>query len=641
VIAPPPPSWDVVLAQARTDLASGQFRQALTRAESLLRGELPAHGRAEATLVAADAAYALTAWDIAAQRYRQALSRSGTTPDGPRVAMALGWAEFRRGEHDAARRAWADVARRYPNDPRAPLALVLAAETASQAGDAAAASALLRDVIARYPSGPAAGIARLNRSMLALRDDREEDAVRDLRDVVSSRASVLDDRRRVAAALATPGAERDLDVHWMSANGAAGGPRLARSAASDTADPADDAPAASIDTIGGVRRFADLLLQDTSRPDAAPILHGVVLIAANEDPPIASALARRLADTFPSYPGTPAVLKRVVTAAAAAGRWSVARDAYEMLIARYPHHAPDGAAAVDIAEALVRTGAVAQARVALQRTLESGRAPEQAARALTLLAEINESAGDRPGALAAYERLRRDHPRAERTVESLLAHARLLEDSGRRHESRPLLEHVVQRADRPVSGEASYRLAEILSDEGQHAPAVEWYMSAAYLAAGTRWEPLALLAAGRSLTALRRTNEALVVYHKLLSPGENGDGYASTSNGTADALVEDGQRKSEAAYRAAEILRAEGRDADAVNMYLAAVDVAPGSPFEHQALLGAVQSLVAIGDHASAEVVYRRLRESSGTDPALVAEAQKALSNGAVRSPSVSEKASQ
>jgi TolA-binding protein len=563
------------------------------------------------------------------------------TPDGVRAAMALGWAEFRRGQRDAARNAWIDVAQRFPNDPRAALALVLAAEAAGHAGDTATAAALLGDVIVRYPAGPAAGIARLSRSMLALRGDREDDAVRDLREVLASaRPSVLDERRRVARALAVPGAEADLEPHWTSTNGSAGEPRRARSGDAGAGGTADDAPAASINTIGGVRRFADVLLHDASNPDAAPMLHGLVLIAADEDQAIAAALASRLAEAFPSYPGTPAVLKRLATSAASSGRWSVARDAYEKLIARYPYHAPDDAAAVDIAEALVRTGATAQARAALLRVVDSGRAGDQTPRSLLLLAEINESLGDRRGALAAYEELRRNHPGTERTVESLLAHARLLAEFGQRHESRSLLEAAIQRAERPLSGELSYRLAESLSDEGQHATAVEWYMAAAYLASGTRWERLALLGAGRSLTALGQTDEALVVYRKLLSPpGPDANGHASTPAAAA-ADLEDGQRKSEAAYRAAEILRTAGRDADALDLYLAAADFAPGSGFERQALLGAVQSLVATGDRASAELVFRRL-ESSAAEPALLAEARKALSNGAVPSPSASEKAPQ
>jgi hypothetical protein len=40
-----------------------------------------------------------------------------------------------------------------------------------------------------------------------------------------------------------------------------------------------------------------------------------------------------------------------------------------------------------------------------------------------------------------------------------------------------------------------------------------------------------------------------------------------------------------------------------------------------------MRSLVAIGDRASAEVIYRRLQESSETEPALLGEARKLLSS--------------
>lgn len=60
-------------------------------------------------------------------------------------------------------------------------------------------------------------------------------------------------------------------------------------------------------------------------------------------------------------------------------------------------------------------------------------------------------------------------------------------------------------------------------------------------------------------------------------------------------------------------------------MYLTAAHLAPRSPRERRALLGLVQSFVAAGDRPSAEIVYRRLLESSTTEPEILTEARKAL----------------
>ena len=491
--------------------------------------------------------------------------------------MALGWAEFRLGDRARARRSWTGVADKFPADARAPLACVLAAEVASQGGDTVAAHALFHRLIAQYPSTLHAGIARLSRSVLALRRDHEDEAVRELDVLVqSSEPLVIDAHARLSATLAVPGTEGGLDEPPRNASwghGAGGGVR-----ASGTE------PLESFTTR--------LLGQERERTPY--LLHGFVLLAAANhgwSDVSVDALAGRLVDDFPSYPAAPVLLARVAAASASTGQWPIARRAYEKLV---------------------------KARAPLEQAAAAG--GDAAPRALLLLAQMDETGGRRREALAAYDRVLRDYPRIERSTQSLLSHARLLEDFGEVDRMPPLLLRVVAQTDGEVAAEAAYRLGRILNAEGLHVDAVQWYMTAAYVAEGSRWARLALLGAGSSLTALRALNEAVAVYRKLLP-----------ANGLA--RTEDRETSGEAAYRVAEILRGAGQHEDALDMYLTSAYLTPGSPAEPRALVGAVQCLVARGDRLSAEAIYRRLLQSSTTEPEFLATARQALrgAGGAAR----------
>lgn len=613
-----------MLTLAQLDLAIQDFSRAQRRAEALLHAPAPDAVRAGALLVAADAAQAMRSYGIAAERYSEFLSMHESAPEASRVAMALGWAELRQEQRDAARRVWTEIAQRFPDDPRAPLGLLLAAELASQGGDVPETRALLDRLIADYPTSRYAGLARMNRATLAVGDDREEDALRDLRSAIQSGKALIADRRTLADALAVPGAEARLDGPWLLPDLAAAG--IERS--SPHGDARDgDAPSAAVAGSAPLERFATAFVDATDASQAtAPVLHGLVLLAAQESgwsSALAGALLDRLVDAFPSYPGAPKLLARLAAAAAADRQWPIARNAYDKLAARYPD-ALDRTASVDHAEALFRTGATAEARARLEGD------DELDARALLLLAEVNEALDDRRAALAAYERLRREHPGVDRTIPSLLSHARLLQDFGHRDDARPLLETVIERAEGIVLAEASYRFADVLSAEGRHAAAAEWYMTAAYLSDGSRWRVPALLGAGRALTEIRETEQALIVYGKLLESlrrTQQGDGAASPDG----VAPEDRETTSEAAFRIAEILRGAGRADQALDMYLTAARLAPGTPRERRALLGLVQSFVTVGDRPSAEIVYRRLLESSVTEPDILTEARKALGEGTPR----------
>jgi len=181
---------------ARADLAAGAFVQAQARAEGVLRALVPASVRATALVLAGDAAYALGAYRTAANRYREAVRADQLPAEAAHTGFALGWAALRLGRRDQAQYTWGQVAQQFPADPGAPLALIWAAELAAQANDLAGAQKRLDQVLEGYPTAPEAEIARLSRSIVALREGRTQEAVRDLRTLaLSSRPSLPQERR--------------------------------------------------------------------------------------------------------------------------------------------------------------------------------------------------------------------------------------------------------------------------------------------------------------------------------------------------------------------------------------------------------------------------------------------------------------
>ncbi|MGH7385414.1 MAG: tetratricopeptide repeat protein [Candidatus Rokuibacteriota bacterium] len=564
--------------------------------------------------MAGDAAYAMRGYKMAAQRYRKLLSKHRVAPEASHAALGLGWAEVRLGHPEKGRRAWTQLARRYPEDSRVPIALLLAAQVSSQAGEAAAARTLLDRVVEGHAVSPEAGLARLNRSILSVREGRTPEAARDLRVLVKSgRSSLAQERQRLLDGLLAAGAE--------------GG--LGRELVLTTASRGDDDGQVPASAARPFERFAAPFLDSARDPEATLlVLHGLIL-AAGEDKawPEVQGLSNQLVDRFPAYQAAPVLLARVADRAFSDRQWPVVRAIHEQMIARYPGaRSPKGR--VDFAEALFRMRAVTEARAELTRFVDAAPSAPEAPRALVLLAEANEAL-DRPReALTAYERLLRDYPHAEWTAESLLPHARLLQHLiGREQDARLLLEEVVRRTEGEALGEASVRLARILSADGEHGRAVERYRAAAdAVAEDSRWYRPALLGAGRSLETLNRTPEALVLYRKALPSIPVGRLREDGGSRTAPAdLIADPEPAGEAAYRAGEILSGTGRSEDALDMYLTAAYLAPESRWGRRALVGAVRSLVAAGDRASAEAIYRRLLGSSATEPDLLAQARKAL----------------
>jgi tetratricopeptide (TPR) repeat protein len=602
-----------MLDLARADLAAGSFVQALSRADAVLRARTSPVMRATALILAGDAASGMGAHRLAAERYRAALLSDELPPDAPHATLALGWAELRLGRREEARLTWMRVARQFPADPGAPIALILAAALFDEAGETVVARKLLDRVLEAHPATQEAEVARLSRSIMAMRDGRTLEATQDLRRLARSDGpSVAEARRklldglRVTEAQAGPEREMILTSHYPAGQV---GPTPTDEHSRRTEGEATP------ETAGMLARFAAPFLDGAGDPETTPrVLHALLLGAAEDKAwPEVQTLTIILVDRFPGYPPAPELLIQVAGEAASEQQWPIVRMGYEHATAHSRTTGLSPHAQVDFAEALFRTGAPARARVELTRLVDSTPRAEEAPRALYLLAQVNEALGEPQQTLLAYERLHRDFPRVEWTARSLLPYARLLQQAvGRERDARALLEAIVQRTDGEELAEASFRLAQVLAAEGDQRRAVDWYMAAAYgTAERSRWYRPALLGAGQALIALKRTRAALAVYRNVLPPTPIGplprDGRPAPE---LAAQVDEPELVAEAAYHIAEMARAAGRNDEAVEMYLTAAYLAPGS--QGRALMGAVQSLIALGDRASAEMVFRRLVESSG-----------------------------
>ncbi len=177
--------------------------------------------------------------------------------------------------------------------------------------------------------------------------------------------------------------------------------------------------------------------------------------------------------------------------------------------------------------------------------------------------------------------------------------------------ARPVLRRLVEAATGELAAEAAYRLGQSLRAAGQPAAAVEWYLTAAYVPGGGRWVPPALLGAGTALAATNDTKEALAAYRKLLR--------------TRPEAPADREIRGEAAYRAGEILAGAGLHGEALAMFTTSANLTAGLRAERRALVGVLRCLVATGDRAGAETIYRRLRSAGVAEPELLAQARAAL----------------
>jgi TolA-binding protein len=532
---------------AQMELDAREMERARTLGERLLAEAPPAY-RPIAAVIAGEASYGLRQYDKAAEYYRRALAERPDPAVAASAQLALGWAELRRGRADAARAEWDRFVAAVPDDPRVPAVLLLSAEQVARAGNETEARSLLDRLVSRYGESEPGRIARLNRAILALRAGDAAAALRDLDDSgVRTGLSPYIGRVRVARGTALLQTGRAADARTEFRAAALDGEDAARlglgvvaftarqwEEATREFAAARDAGARSLATAAEYglaavafnqgksdefRRFAAPLLSGPADPATAPgLLTGLAYLAAEERKwPEARELTLRVVKDHGRSPAAPQALAALGVGAAADGQWPIAREAYTTLAARYPDHPALEAGTLDHAEALIRTGAAGEAEMRLQSFVDRRTGDPRLPRALLLLAQAYEAGNQKEKALQVYARVRQDYPDAAGTQSAVFGQGRLLQSEGKWDAARPLLQKGLDADDTTLAAEAAFRLGEGYRTAGQHAEAVQAYMTAAYMAPDSAWSRRALLGAGQSLAALKQNDSAVIVYRKLVA----------------------------------------------------------------------------------------------------------------------------
>jgi TolA-binding protein len=537
------------LRLAQMDFDTREFARARDGARKLQAdAAAPAEVRAAAGVLGGEAAYWARDYAQAVALYNGFLTSYPAQPEAPMVSLALGWAELRSGKPDAARQRWTRFAQQAQTDPRAPEALVLAAELAGRAGDWAGAQSLLDQVVDRYPNSEYAEVATLNRAILAVRGGRAADTLPELGRLVNRGVvSPYVGRARAArgAALLATGKPVDAERDFQAALGLGetgiaqvglGSASFARGqwdAAARQFAEARDAGTGPVEAAAGYglaavlfnqrkieefKQVATPLVAGPVDPVTTPrLIQGLAAVAVEEKRwSDARALTLRLADQFPRFDGTQPALSQLAAAAGHSGEWTLSRDMYAKLNERFPGSTTSAGNRLDYAEALLRTGGAAEARRALEAGNTAGAAQPPSTRAAMLLAEAQEATGDRAAALETYTRVAAAGTAKEK-ASGLLGQGRLLAADGKWDEARGRLEQALDVGDGAVAAEAAYRLGEGYRATGKAQDAADMYMTAAYLTSDSPWARRALVGAGQAFTALKQNDAAVIVYRKLLA----------------------------------------------------------------------------------------------------------------------------
>jgi tetratricopeptide (TPR) repeat protein len=476
-----------------------------------------------------------------------------TDPQVPVVRTALAWTYLKQGRKNDARRELLDAVRAAPDDPRAADSLLLASELALESGDLTAGREMVERIIASYPTHPRADFARFNRGMALLRQGDAAAAEKALRDWLG-RAPFPALFGRAHAALGTAllaqgkrdEALREFTLAQKDGSVSLGQLGIASVALAtgrrddaeklfttvrDSGTP-DEAAAAAYGLAavgygkGAVREFkapAQAALSATSSDAvgasrAAALLYVLTGIAVDDkDWAGAMGFARRLVNEQPAATVTPDALERVGVGAAAAGAWPTALESTKLLRERYPQHPLAQAAGLRLAEAQIATGRAADAKPVLEQFVAGSPTDADAPRAWLALARAREATGDRAGALEAYGKAPRDESAPGWTPETLMSHARLLNQEKRWDDARPILERLLKKSDGAAAAEAAYALGDTYAAQSDPAAAVEYYLSAAYVAPDSAQGRRGLLSAARAYAAARQPELASTVYRKLLA----------------------------------------------------------------------------------------------------------------------------
>ncbi len=537
------------LAQANFEFR--EFAQAAKDSAEVAGSATSPDLRQAALLLQAEAAYAAGDYTAADAAYSRLLSEMPQHPQVSLLRFAAAWAALRRGERSEAQRRFTDFAAAYPSDPRRPDALVLASELALRSGDVEAARRALDLVINEYPANPRTQFARLNRGILLARTGNLPAAQREISDwLARSPFPPLVGRARAALGAVQLSAGRPADAarefmaarkegmdalpalglgsvalgqgRWDDAErelkeASAGG----KAAVAAAADYGLAVVALQRGNAAGFKNTATQALDAApSGPGAPRLLYVIAGLAAQEkDWPAALAAAKRLVAQFKDADVADDALERIVEAAAQAKAWPVVSEAYQLLRQQYPRSPFVEGSRVLFAEAELENGRPDVARrelepiVAQQPSAEGGRA-------LVVLARAREATGDRAGALDAYSRAAQSGAVAGAGGEAVLHQARLLLDEKKWGEARGVLEPRLKTSDGATAADVAQALGRSYEGDGNHQAAVEYYMTAAYLAPESPAGRQSMIGAAKSFVALKQPESAAIVYRKVLAQAD-------------------------------------------------------------------------------------------------------------------------
>ncbi|HYY06227.1 MAG TPA: tetratricopeptide repeat protein, partial [Candidatus Limnocylindria bacterium] len=505
--------------------------------------------RATALLLQAEAAYHAGTYAAASAAFRRALVEFPGHPLAGAARLGVAWTALRQDHDEEARREFLEFVRRDPKDPQAADALLLAAELALKAPPAwSQAKALLDRIVTEYPTRPRTEFAKLNRAILLLRTGDLKGAQVELSDWIA-RAPFAPLLGRAHAALGAallaaglPGAaekafaqaQRDglgalATLGLGSAQLAQGKPDVAKGLFEDARDHGTPAIAHAAEYGLAAAAFEGGAHKELKQPalaelDAAPkgrraprLLYVLTGIAVEEkDWAGALGFAKRLANEFAADEAADDAFETIGAGATQAAAWPVVYEAYGELRQRYPKSPFADAAVVALAEAQLETGRTDAARQALEKLVTSAPADAKLGRAWLLLARARAATRDRAGAIDAYARAAKEGRVPEWGKREILNYARLLAEDKRPGEARAILSEFLRRADAADAADAAYALGETYRSEGDFPAAVEYFMTAAYVAPESAPGRRALLGAAASLVALKQPDSAAIVYKKLL-----------------------------------------------------------------------------------------------------------------------------
>lgn len=533
------------------------YGRAKAEGERLLAGALPDSLKAAALLLVGESSYRGRQYDAARSAYERFLAEFPQRPEAPLVSASLGWAELRQGRGAEARKRWDAFAADYPGHAEAPNALILAAELAWKEGSAAEARSFLDRLINQSPSSSQVEVALLNRALLLLKKGgHAEEASHGLRDLLV-RAPIMRNPGRVHLAYGVAlvnlrdgaGAESQfqaalregddpvarLGLGWAS--WLVGGWEVAHQSftrARVERDPelrqlADYGLAVTYAKRGAYGEFksaANAFLRTFPRHPSAPALVYLMTGAAIgvREWGEAGKLAFRLVTDYPESAPADDALFRVGEAAEQAGESRVSREAYQLLVGRFRQSPFFEESRLRLGLALARGGDQQAAMPLLSEFVAVNPKDPRLPDVLIQLGRSQESAGDRANARNFYGRLIQEFPQHAAAMEARVGQGRIFFQEGRWEEGRHMLEGALEASEGAAAAEAAFTLGEGYRKNGKLEEAVEAYMTAAYVAPDSTWGQRALLGAGESFQTLRRVDDAITVYRKLLSrPGADPD----------------------------------------------------------------------------------------------------------------------